>query len=321
MTSWLLLFSKFAQAGSSFMPAVVNEIGRQVNGLYLFLLIVSGISCAILIGGMVYFALKYRRRTNNDKTAYITHNTFLEFLWSFIPLVIFLFVFGWGYVIFHTERSMPENALEVHAFGKQWSWEFVYKSGKSSTNEFYVPVNTNVKIILTSKDVLHSFYLPSMRLKQDAVPGRYTALWFTSEKLGDFNVFCAEFCGTAHSGMVAKLHVVSQEDYEKWLQENDEALTVAQRGEKLYTTKGCVACHSVDGSIKVGPSWKGLFGNHREWEGGSSGKADENYIHESIVEPNAKVVKGFPKGVMPSYQGQVSEVEISALIEYMKGLK
>jgi cytochrome c oxidase subunit II len=318
---YLMVRLAYADGSSVFMPAPVTDIAQQVDNLYSFLLWISAISCAILIGGMIYFVLKYKRRTNNDKTAYITHNTFLEFLWSFIPLVLFLAVFGWGWHIYHQMRAMPENALEVHVMAKQWAWDFIYKSGKTSGNEMYVPVNTPVKLIMTSQDVIHSFYVPSMRIKQDVVPGRYTTLTFNSQKLGDFQVFCTEYCGAAHSAMLAKLHVVSQEDYEKWLQENDEALTLAQRGEKYFSSKGCVACHSVDGTTKVGPTWKGLWGKSEAMDNGINITVDENYVRESILQPNAKVVKGFAKGVMPAYQGQLSEIELSALIEYIKELK
>lgn len=318
--SWMNLITNTAWAGNSFMPTQATDIAQQVDSLYSFLLWTSGIACAMIIGGMAYFAIKYKRKTNNDKTAYISHNTLAEFLWSFIPLVIFLAVFGWGWHIFHQMRNFPENALEIHVNGKQWAWDFTYKSGKKSGNEFYVPVNTPVKLIMTSEDVIHSFYIPSMRIKTDVVPGRYTAQWFNAEKLGDYHVFCTEYCGAAHSAMAATLHVVSQEDYEKWLQENEEGLTLAQKGKKYYNDKGCAACHSIDGSVRVGPTWKGLFGKDEVWEEGH-GIADENYLRESILNPNAKIVKGYPKGVMPPYQGQLSENDVTALIEYIKELK
>ncbi len=319
---WLLLLSQKVLAEGSFMPPKATNVAGQVDNLYSFLLWASFISCAILIGGMIYFALKYKRKTANDKTAYISHNTFLEFLWSFIPLVIFLGVFGWGWYIYNQMRSMPTDALEVHVFGRQWAWEFVYKSGKTAGNEFYVPVNTPVKLIMTSKDVIHSFFIPSMRIKQDAVPGRYSTLTFNSDKLGDFQVFCTEYCGTLHSGMLAKMHVVSKEDYEKWIAESDEGLTLAQKGQKLYGEKGCVACHSTDGSPKVGPTWKGIYAlKDHEMEGGSKVAVDENYLRESILQPNAKVVKGFPQGVMPTFQGQLNEDQVNAIIEFIKSLK
>jgi len=307
---------------SVFTPPQGTEIAAQYDSLYAFLLWASLIACLILIGGMVYFVLKYKRRTENDKTPYISHSTILEFTWSFIPLVIFMVVFVWGWILYHDMRSMPKDALEVHVYGRQWAWDFVYKSGKKTTNEFVVPVNQDIKLIMTSVDVIHSFYIPSMRIKMDAVPGRYTSLWFNAKKTGNYHVFCTEFCGAAHSQMLARLKVVSQEEFEAWLQESDEDLTLAQRGAKLSNSKGCVACHSVDGSLKVGPTWKGLWekANH-EMVDGTKLTVDENYLREAILAPNAKVVKGYPSGVMPTYQGQLSEDELSALIEYTKELK
>jgi len=320
--NWIKAFLTTAHAeGGRFMPPQGTEIAVEYDNLYAAILWISLIACMILIGGMIYFVVKYRRKTETDKTPYISHNTFLEFLWSFIPLVIFLGAFGWGWAVYHHMRAMPEDALEVHVFGQQWSWSFAYKSGKTSDGEFWVPVNTPVKLLMTSKDVIHSFYIPSMRIKQDVVPGRYSALWFNAEKTGDYQIFCAEYCGTSHSGMAAKMHVVSMEDYEKWIQENDEGLTMAQRGEKLYSGKGCVACHSTDGSTRVGPSWRGLYGRTEEMDDGQKIVADDNYIRESILNPNAKIVKGFKGGLMPVFQGQLSELQLASLVEYIKSLK
>lgn len=307
---------------SVFTPPQGTEIAAQYDSLFAFLLWASLIACIILIGGMVYFVTKYKRRTDNDKTPYISHSTILEFTWSFIPLVIFMIVFVWGWVLYHNMRSMPQEGLEVHVYGRQWAWDFVYKSGKKTTNEFVVPVKSDVKLIMTSNDVIHSFFIPSMRIKQDVVPGRYSSLWFHAEKTGEYHVFCTEFCGAAHSQMLARMKVVTQEEYEAWLQETDEGLSLAQKGAKLTNSKGCVACHSVDGSLKVGPTWKGLWEKvGHEMADGSQVAVDENYLRESILAPNAKVVKGYPAGVMPTYQGQLSEDELSALIEYIKELK
>jgi cytochrome c oxidase subunit 2 len=306
------------------MPTEGTEIAKQVDNLYGFLLVSSFIACVILIGGMIYFVFKYKRKTANDKTAYISHNTFLEFLWSFIPLVVFLGVFAWGWYIYRDMRSMPKDALEVNVFGKQWAWEAEYKNGFKTVNEIVVPVNRDVKIILTSNDVIHSFYIPSFRIKQDAVPGRYTALWFNANKLGNFHLFCAEFCGTSHSGMIGVVRVVTQAEFDKYMEEGQEEgqLPIAKRGEKLFALKACSSCHSVDNpATKVGPSLFHKFGTKETIEGGSQVEVDENYVRESILTPNAKIVKGFPKNVMPVFQGQVSESELNALIEYVKSLK
>jgi cytochrome c oxidase subunit II len=317
-----MIWSSVLSISSSFMPAEVTKIASDVTDLYTFVVVVSAIACALIIGGMIYFVIKYRRKSANDKTAYITHNTYLEVLWSFIPLVIFLFLFGWGWKIFHEMRNVPQNVMEVHVTGKQWLWEFTYKSGRKVTNELYVPVNAPVRLIMTSEDVIHSFFIPSFRIKQDVVPGRYTALWFEAEKEGEFQIFCTEFCGTAHSTMLAKVHVLSNEEYMNWLESDPTAgKSLAEIGKGLLTTKGCIACHSEDGSAKVGPSFKGLFGSDRQFDGADSVKGDENYIRESILNPKAKVVKGFPAGVMPTFQGQIKDDEVNAIIEYFKTLK
>ncbi len=326
MLLWILqkLTVVMAQA-DSFMPTQGTEIAKSVDNLYAFLLVISLVSCVIVIGGMIYFAIKYKRKSANDVTAYITHDTRLEILWSVIPLILFLFVFAWGWVIYHDMRTMPKDALEIHVTGKQWAWTAEYKNGVKST-EVVVPVGRDVRIILSAEDVLHSFYVPSFRLKQDAVPGRYTNLWFHADKLGDFHVFCTEYCGTQHSGMMTTLRVVTQEDFDKWLTTESEVSTlpIAQRGAKIFQTRACASCHNVDNpAVKVGPSLQKLFGteNH-EMEGGLKVTADENYIRESILNSQAKIVKGFgPRSAMPAFQGQLSEVEVTALIEYIKGLK
>lgn len=306
------------------MPTAATEIAAQVDNLYSFLLISSFIACAILIGGMIYFAHKYKRKSVHAKSAYITHNVFLEFLWSFIPLVIFLAVFAWGWLIFHDMRSMPKNALEIHVRGKQWSWEAEYKSGVKTANLIKVPINKDVKLIMTSTDVLHSFYVPSFRIKQDVVPGRYTSLWFNANKFGEFHIFCTEYCGTQHSGMLGKLHVVTQEEYDKWLEEESKfsTLPLAQQGEKLFQIKACAGCHSVKNSnVLAGPALYQKFGTEEEISDGTKVTFDETYLRESILNPNAKIVKGFKGGVMPTFQGQLSESELAALIEYVKTVK
>ena len=321
---WFLALIRQANA-ETFMPTQATEIATSIDNLYGFLIAASFISCAILIGGMVYFAIKYKRQSANDKTAYITHDTRLEILWSVVPLIIFLVVFAWGWVIYHDMRQMPKNALEIHVTGKQWAWMVEYKNGVKSPN-IVVPVNRDVKIILTADDVIHSLYIPSFRVKQDAIPGTYTALWFNSKKLGEFHVFCTEFCGTQHSGMMTKLRVVTQEEFDKWLVEESEVslLPMAQRGGKIFQTRACASCHNVNNDVvKVGPSLYKAFGQaSHELDSGEVVAFDENYLRESILNSNAKLAKGFgPRSAMPAFQGQLSETELTALIEYIKSLK
>lgn len=330
---------------STLMPPAVTKTAGEVDDIYIFLLVSSLISFIILIGGMIYFVVKYQRRSATDKTAYITHDHRLEFAWSFIPLVIFMFVFAWGWKVYHDMRAFPENALEVHVMAKKWDWRFLYKNGKEVTSALdaknervpatmVVPVNRPVKLIMASekisanstdpsdRPVLHSFYIPAMRIKQDVVPGRYTALWFEAEKEGDYWVFCTEYCGAGHSAMKAKLKVVSNEEFEKWLSaEGGGEMSLADVGRGLFGSQACIGCHSLDGSRLVGPSFKGLFGAKAHKIEGGSVDVNEEYLRESILNPNAKVAAGYPPGVMPAYAGQLSDDQILALIEFIKTVK
>jgi len=306
------------------MPPQATEIAVQFDKLYGFILIASLISCVLVIGGLIYFALKYKRQGEKDKTAYITHDTRLEFLWSFIPFLIFMAVFAWGTYVYIQMRTAPKDAFEVHVFGQKWNWDFVYKSGKKITGEMVVPVGTPVKLIMTSRDVLHSFFIPAFRVKQDVVPGRYTSLWFKADKIGDFQVFCTEYCGKEHSGILAKVKVLPREKFEAWLEDNPyKGLAPIDIGQKVYTAK-CLACLKTTQERLVGPGFAGLFGSQRNFEDGSSAPADENYIRESILNPNAKIVKadtGAPYGaVMPAFAGALSDEEILGVIEYIKSL-
>lgn len=331
-------------SAQTFMPPVGTGIAGQVNNVYAFLLIASLISFVILVGGFVYFVVKYRRRSANDKTPYISHNHALEFLWSFIPFCLFIFVFAWGWRIFHQMRNAPENALEVHAFAKKWDWRFVYKNGREITSNLsaegtkepatmVVPVGRPVKLIMasekvavgsqdpTDRPVIHSFFVPAFRIKQDVVPGRFTTIWFQAEQEGDFWVFCTEYCGPGHSSMTAKVKVVSNPDFEKWLASGEagQALSLADKGRSLYASKGCIGCHSVDGSPLVGPTLKGLWSKTEQTSAGAI-KVDENYIRESVLKPAAVIVNGFPPA-MPPYAGQLSDEDISAIVEFIKSVK
>jgi cytochrome c oxidase subunit II len=306
---------------SRFMPFSGTNFAHQVDAVYYFLVVASTISCILLIGGMVYFAIKYRRKTATDKVGTMTHNGLLEFTWSFIPFLIFMFVFAWGWYIYDEMRHPPKDAFEVHVVAKQWAWEFKYKSGRTSS-DLYVPANTNVKLIMSSIDVLHSFFVPAFRIKQDVVPGMYTTLWFNADHEGEYQVFCTEFCGTKHSEMLAKVKVLSKEGFESWLGTDVyKGLSLLDIGKKLYQEKGCIGCHSTNGNPGVGPTWKGMFGSNRKLDNGQDVAFDENYVRESILTPAAKVAAGFKAGVMPTFQGSFSDQEISAIIEFVKSLK
>lgn len=333
-------------SASTFMPPAASKVASQVDSLYAFMLIASVISFIILIGGMCYFIYKYRRKSANDKTPYISHNHTLEFIWSFIPFVIFMVCFGWGAKVYLEMRDFQEDSVEIHVYGKKWAWEFEYKNGRKITDDIddkggkipatlVAPLGKPVKLLMTSvklspqdKAVLHSFFIPSFRVKQDVIPGRYTALTFTANKKGLFQVFCTEYCGTGHSSMLARVKVVSPEEFDNWVLGEDGSgagapgeESMADKGKKVYLTKTCNGCHSLDGSKSVGPTWKGLYGSTRTFADGSTAQADENYIRESIWEPNKRVSQGFQAGQMPTFKGMVSEEEINYVIEFMKTLK
>lgn len=345
----MIWWPSVASANSkTFMPPVGSAIAGQADSLYGFLLITSFLAFVLVIGGMMIFVFKYKRRSATDKTPYITHSHTLEFLWSFIPFVLFMFVFGWGWIVYHRMRTFPENALEVHVVAKKWDWRFIYKNGKEVTSSLdennkkvppamVVPIGRPVKLIMSSerqtpgtplaeaptdRAVLHSFFIPAFRVKQDVVPGRYATLWFQGDHIGEYWVFCAEYCGTSHSDMMAKVKVVSAEDFDTWLASDGTStgLSLAEQGRQVYVQKACIGCHSLDGSPSAGPTWKGLWGKIAHTDKGDV-LVDEAYLRESILEPNARKVKGYESVVMPSYAGAITEDELRAVIEFIKTLK
>lgn len=315
----LLISAISHAAGGSFMPPQGTKVAAKVDALYKFLAGASLISCILVIGGMCLFAWQYRRKPG-VKSAYISHNTVAEFLWSFIPFCIFMVAFGWGWYVYHDIRTMPENAFEVHVHAQKWNWTFEYKSGRKSAGDMYVPVNTPVRVIMDSADVIHSFYMPAFREKQDVVPGRYSNQWFEVEKPGTYQVFCAEYCGEGHSAMLGKIHALSKADFDQWLANDPyKGLSAVDIGKTLFNQR-CTACHNPTEEKKVGPGLQHVFGHMVDLEGGEKVMADENYIRESILYPAAKIVKGFPNGMTP-FLGQLSEQELLGLIEYIKSLQ
>lgn len=311
----------------TWIPEVASNLASKVDGLLILITLLSLVFFILITVVLVYFAIKYRRKREDEETPYITGNEPLEIIWTVIPSILLIILFIYGYVVFKDMRTPPGDALEVTVQGKQWLWTFDYYNGKKTINELYVQHNRPVRLVMEAPDVLHSFFVPAFRVKQDLVPGRYTQLWFTPTKIGTFDIFCAEYCGTGHSAMLGKVIVLSPEAYEIWEKgvKADEgagvaSLPPAELGEKIYKEKGCNACHSVDGSVLVGPSFKGIFGHAAVMQDGSSVNVDENYIKQSIIEPQAHVVKGF-QPVMPSFKGILSDEEVTALVAYIKTLK
>jgi cytochrome c oxidase subunit II len=299
-----------------FWPENASTTAGHVDALYLFLVLVSGIMTVLIFTTLIIFAVKFRRR-RGQTAEQIEGSNILEITWSVIPLGVFMAFFVWGAVLYFQERTPPQDATEVYTVAKQWMWKFEHIEGQREINELHVPVGRDVKLIMTSQDVIHSFYVPAFRIKQDVLPGRYTTMWFHATKPGTYHVFCAEYCGTQHSGMIGSVVVMEPRDYEAWMS-GSGSQPLAVTGQQLFSQLGCITCHRSDTQGR-GPNLIGVYGKPVLLEDGRAVLADENYIRESILDPGAKIVKGF-KPIMPTFQGQVSDEQLSALVAYVKSL-
>ena len=311
------------------IPEQAGSLSAQVDHIYIFMLAVSLFFTVLVVALVIVFSIQYRKRDERMPEA-IHGNLALELTWTGIPLLLTLFMFGWGTYVYFQQVRIPDNATEIFVVGKQWMWKIQHGEGPREMNELHVPINQPIKLTMTSEDVLHSFYTPSFRIKQDTVPGRYTFMWFKAIKPGKYRLFCAEYCGTKHSEMGGWVYAMEPADYQKWLSERIEkpvtsaAQVVAStetplaRGEKLFTELKCITCHNAN-SGSMGPDLTNLFGKEVKLENGPSVKADETYIRESIWTPSEKIVKGY-NALMPTYKGQVDEEQILALVTYIKSL-
>jgi len=305
------------------LPPAKSTTAEQTDALFHFINVTSLILLLGITVAIILFAWKYRRRSDDDVTPVITHNSKLEITWSVIPLILVIIVFGWGFSGYMNLITAPDDAYEIRVVGKSWLWEFHYDTGHVSVNELHYPVDRPVKLVMTSDDVIHSFFIPDYRVKMDVLPNRYTSVWFEAIETGESTIYCTEYCGTAHSNMLATAHAHTQEEFETWLEtagSEDDDLDPVERGERLVTRNACDTCHSADGTQLQGPSFQGLWMSEREMEDGEVVTADENYIRESILEPNARITAGY-QPVMPSYAGSLSDRQIDAIIEYIKTLE
>jgi cytochrome c oxidase subunit 2 len=298
-------------------PARASTTAGSVDALYIFLVALSLFMSVAIFTMICIFALRYRRRKGREAEQ-IEGSNVLEFTWSAIPLVIFLFIFAWGAVVYFKERTPPRGATQIYVVAKQWMWKLQHEEGQREINELHVPVGRDVEMIMTSQDVIHSFYVPAFRIKQDVLPGRYTTLWFHATRSGTYHLFCAEYCGTQHSGMIGQVVVLEPAQYEAWLSGGLASGSLASNGQSIFQQLGCITCHRSDTQGR-GPNLVGLFGKPVQLEDGRTVIADENYIRESILNPSAKIVSGF-KPIMPVFQGLVSEEQLNALIAYIKSL-
>jgi cytochrome c oxidase subunit 2 len=289
----------------------------NVDALFIFLLALSGLMCLAIFAMILVFATKYRRR-GGVEAEQIEGSAALEITWSVIPLGIFMVIFSWGAVIYFHERTPPRAASEVYVVAKQWMWKLQHQEGAREINELHVPVGRDVKLIMTSQDVIHSFYVPAFRIKQDVLPGRYTTAWFRATRPGVYHLFCSQYCGTMHSGMIGQVTVMEPAQYEAWLSGGGTTGSLAASGDSLFQQLGCSTCHRSDAQGR-GPNLVGLFGHPVHLEDGRTVTADENYIRQCILSPHTNIPIGF-KPIMPVFQGLVSEEQLTALVAYIKSL-
>jgi len=299
-------------------PVQASTMAGRVDALYLFLILVSVFFGLLIAVTLVSFAIRFRRRSRDERPRPIHGSVALEVAWTVVPLGIVMVIFLWGADLFFAMARVPAAPMEVYVVGKRWMWKTQHMSGQREINELHVPVGVPVKLTMTSEDVIHSFFVPAFRMKKDVVPGRYATAWFQATRAGTFHLFCAEYCGTRHSGMIGTVTVMEPAAFQSWLAGGATGMSLAAAGEKLFQDLACVTCHRGDSEGR-GPRLEGVFGHPVTLASGERVVADEAYVRESIVNPTAKVVAGF-QPVMPTYQGLVNEEGLMQLVAYVQSL-
>ena len=303
-----------------FIPESASTVSGKVDALYFYL---SGVTLffTLLIGGVLtFFVIKYRRRLPFEIPRPIAGSHKLETMWSVIPFLIAMSMFAWGSQIYFENARTPKNANEIYVVGKQWMWKIQHSTGQREINELHVPIGRKIKLIMTSEDTIHDFYIPAFRIKADVLPGRYTTQWFEATKPGTYHLFCAEYCGMNHSGMIGSIIVMQPTEFDSWLSGNASQQSPAVAGQQLFQSLGCVSCHGANGEGGRGPALAGLFGRKVFLTNNQTLTADEAYIRESIENPSGKVVSGFSP-IMPTFQGQVTPEQLIQIISFIKSLQ
>lgn len=317
-----LLAGADLQRDSFWLPPPASSTAPLVDNAFLLLLGVSAFFFALIVVLGLWFVVRYRRRAGLGPAQSPSHNTALELLWTAIPLGIVALLFYEGFVGYMELRTPPKQAYEIEVVARKWSWLFSYPNGHKDDN-LHVPVDRPVRLVMRSEDVIHGLFIPAMRVQMDIVPGRYTRTWFRALKPGEYNLVCSQYCGTKHFDMRALVIVHPPGEFENWLADAAraaESLSPVDRGRELYRINGCWSCHSIDGTAGTGPTFKGIYGHEVQFQDGTSAVVDENYIRESILDPQAKVVRGY-QPVMNTYRGVLTDEEISALIAFIKSLQ
>lgn len=302
-----------------FFPDQASSFAWQVDYLYFYLILVSVVFTIPIVAAIFFFGIKYREKEKYATPEEMHGSIVLETVWSIIPFVISMTIFLGGAIVYYNQYRLPEEGMNVYVVGKQWMWKIQHEGGQREINELHVPVGTNVKLTMTTEDVLHDFSIPAFRTKADVVPGRYTYLWFNATKPGKYHLYCAEYCGLNHSGMGGYVYVMEKEDFAAWQSGNVSGQTPVEQGRDLFENKlGCASCHA-GGAQQRGAKLEGIFGHEVKLVGGGTVVADEAYIRESILNPGAKVVEGY-QPIMPTFKGQVTEEQLMSLVAYIKSL-
>jgi cytochrome c oxidase subunit II len=296
-------------------PPAASSVAGPWDLLFMSLLTITGTVTLAIAATIIWFAVKYRRRHADEFGANTASPMSLEITWTVIPLLIFLVIYVWSAQLFFRMTQPPANAISVQVVGKQWMWKFQQPNGRKEINELHLPLGKPVKLVMTSEDVIHSLYIPAFRIKQDVLPGRYTTEWFIPTRLGEYELFCSEYCGTSHSRMRGRVIVMEAGDYEIWASNAALDERPEDAGARLFAEYGCAACHG-----QQAPTLAGVYGTPQTMQDGTKVLADEDYVRESILYPRAKIVAGY-QPIMPSFQGQLSEEQIFQLIAYIKSLK
>ncbi|MDQ2869094.1 MAG: cytochrome c oxidase subunit II [Acidobacteriota bacterium] len=299
-------------------PSQASAMASNVDALYFYLLAVSAFFSLLIAILVIFFAIKFRRRSEDEFPAGNEGSLKLELAWTIIPLLITMTFFVWGAKLYFTMNRPPNDATQIFIVGKQWMWKLQHQDGQREINELHVPVGTPVRLTMTSEDVIHSFFIPAFRMKMDVVPGRYTQQWFRATTPGDFHIFCSQYCGTKHSAMIGTVHVMEPTAFQAWLSGGSGSESLASAGSKLFQQHACNTCHRNDSQAR-GPNLEGLFGKPVHLQNGQTVTADEQYIRESILMPAAKLVVGY-QPIMPTFQGLISEEGILQLVAYIKSL-
>jgi len=306
-------------SGTPLFPQQASTMAPRVDALLFFLLAVATFFSVVVVAFKKKYAVRFRRCAPHDVGARIHGGLVLELTWTIVPLLITMVIFVWGASVFFAMSRPPDETLNIYVVGKQWMWKFQHLDGQREINELHVPVGRAVKLIMTSEDVIHDVFVPAFRVKADVLPGRYTSIWFQATTPGRYQLFCAEYCGTKHSGMTGQVVVMEPTEYQAWLSGGTAEGSLASAGEKLFQDLACNTCHRADAQGR-GPVLVGLFGKTQSLEGGGSVVVDEAYVRESILMPGARITAGF-QPIMPAFQGLISEEQLLQLIEYVKSLQ